>query len=624
MKGAPNPILLIHSMTYPDQLFPAGSFQTDGHPTSDYSGYKTRKMKNLKFLVFTFLVVIFASACRKDEVTTTTVIDVPEPTVFVEGRVQGRIINAANAPVEGAEVQFENQSVISDENGVFFIEGNLPQGRAPLYVKKEGYFEAYQTLSLIKEETTLTTVKLLRRGSNGIQATQGGEAIIAGQEVTVTFQPNSFVDADGNPYQGEVRVHSAYLDPTREDLQEVMPGNLLAVDTDNELQLLKTFGMVNVELEDPAGNPLQLSQNATIKMDVPAALLSDAPASIPLWHFDETNGVWLEEGAAVLENGAYVGEVAHFTWWNCDVPQNFIFLEGQLQFSSTTPQLDIRITNLTDNTTGVTNISNKGHFNGMVPKNVPLLLEVLDDCGNVLYAQQIGPFSTDTALPIIVINDPSIDIVTVSGTVENCAMQPLANGYAIMELDNGNTMVVDISSSGFLNYTFVNCGATNLDLMAIDGDELVQSTTQSFPIAPSIDLGTISACGNNVQSGLFLSMSGVDEIMTPCVATISSDSLLLLEIQADHNFDNGKVVYEFTVVDWTGNGDYIATVNTISFDTPDVVYSFDFGGASIQRVSSNEMPGDILHLLVTDVEANDSQGVSYSGAVLEIKALIVQ
>ena len=50
-----------------------------------------------------------------------------------------------------------------------------------------------------------------------------------------------------------------------------------------------------------------------------AAQMSTAPATIPLWSFNETTGIWQEEGSATKVRNAYVGNVSHFSWWNCDL-----------------------------------------------------------------------------------------------------------------------------------------------------------------------------------------------------------------------------------------------------------------------------------------------------------------
>ena len=54
-------------------------------------------------------------------------------------------------------------------------------------------------------------------------------------------------------------------------------------------------------------------------MPLDASMVANAPSQIPLWWFDEDNGYWVEEGEATLQGNAYVGNVSHFSFWNCDV-----------------------------------------------------------------------------------------------------------------------------------------------------------------------------------------------------------------------------------------------------------------------------------------------------------------
>jgi ABC-type sulfate transport system permease subunit len=101
-----------------------------------------------------------------------------------------------------------------------------------------------------------------------------------------------------------------------------MPGNLTGITINNEQKILQTYGMIAVEMEGSSGEALNIagSKQATISFPIPSAMLANAPATIPLWHFDETIGVWKEEGTATKQGNAYVGVVTHFSFWNCDVP----------------------------------------------------------------------------------------------------------------------------------------------------------------------------------------------------------------------------------------------------------------------------------------------------------------
>ena len=61
---------------------------------------------------------------------------------------------------------------------------------------------------------------------------------------------------------------------------------------------------MNVELHDAAGEKLNLAAGKTAQLTFPvsSSQVSNAPATIPTWHFDTNSGLWMEEGSAV-KNG---------------------------------------------------------------------------------------------------------------------------------------------------------------------------------------------------------------------------------------------------------------------------------------------------------------------------------
>jgi hypothetical protein len=81
--------------------------------------------------------------------------------------------------------------------------------------------------------------------------------------------------------------------------------------------------MTKVEMKDNAGNALQLKdgKEAQLTFPIPESLKDKTPNQIPLWSFNESTGLWEEEGIATLQNGVYVGTVKHFSWVNLDWPE---------------------------------------------------------------------------------------------------------------------------------------------------------------------------------------------------------------------------------------------------------------------------------------------------------------
>ena len=137
------------------------------------------------------------------------------------------------------------------------------------------------------------------------------------------FQSNSFIDViTGETYNGTVQIYAKWIDPTSPDLPFMIPGSLRAVNEDGYETGLITYGMQWVELRGSAGQELQLDtgKNATLHFPIPATLLGNAPNEIPLWNLSDDNGMWIEEGSATKLGTEYVGEVAHFSPWNVDMP----------------------------------------------------------------------------------------------------------------------------------------------------------------------------------------------------------------------------------------------------------------------------------------------------------------
>ena len=145
----------------------------------------------------------------------------------------------------------------------------------------------------------------------------------------ISLPSNSVVNvATDAPYTGTVNVAVHWIDPTAVDLDQIMPGDLRGIDETGSLKGLKTFGMTAVELTSASGELLQIAsgKKATLTMPVPPALLSNAPSSIPLWYFDEINGLWKQDGTATKTGNTYVGDVSHFSFWNCDQPGDYVQL----------------------------------------------------------------------------------------------------------------------------------------------------------------------------------------------------------------------------------------------------------------------------------------------------------
>ena len=276
-----------------------------------------------KFLIFFAALFIFSS-CQKD-------VDIPIDVVSqtYPSNIVGYVIDNNGETVANVNVTFNGLSVLTDEDGTFKFEDILVDSRHNhINFTKDGYYENTETFVGTDRGKVAIQVELVPLDfKHSFNASNSAK--IVHENITINFPENAIVDINGNNYSGEVKVSILNLDPSEDNTYAIMPGNLTAIDDNNNLGLLRSFGMLGVELRGENNETLQLNgtSKATIEYKVDEDLLADAPEELPLWHFDHSKGLWVEEGKASLSNGIYSGEVSHFSYWNFDysVPYSIIF-----------------------------------------------------------------------------------------------------------------------------------------------------------------------------------------------------------------------------------------------------------------------------------------------------------
>jgi uncharacterized protein (TIGR02145 family) len=366
------------------------------------------------------------------------VIDLGETlTITIVGVVKDEFGGA----VRGATVRAGCGSGVSagtDPYGVFILEGVVVrENLAVVSVEKEGYFSASRSFlpgESAAEGISYTYMTLLRKNLAGtVSGTSGGQVV--GEGVAIDFPTNGF-QQDGQPYTGTINVYINHIDPTSEDFHTQMPGMLMGL-MDGESRLMLSYGMIGVEISDAQGQTVQLASgsSATVRIPVMLTQQSDAPPTIPLWWFDEDLGYWVMEGEAQLDGNEYVGQVEHFSWWNCDVPVDFVFLEGVLSEDASGTELsnaEVRLIS-TSMGEGAVYTNALGQFSGMVPIDEVLTLQILLPCGPLgeyvqMHEEEVGPFSTTSSITVLIDGQ---DLNLISGSVLDCSGGLVQDGYVL-------------------------------------------------------------------------------------------------------------------------------------------------------------------------------------------------
>ena len=463
----------------------------------------------MKKIILLLLVGVLAIAsCKKDTIT----IDPPTPPidntrnfVQVNTSLAGQVVDKDNTPISNALVSFGTESISTDENGIFTFENvTVLENRAFVKVEKDGYFHGSRTFFAYSNQRSNVKISLLEKTVQGTVDASGG-TISTPEGVKLEFPSNAIANADGTVYTGTVQVAAQYLDPSADNIESIMPGDLRGITTENVEEGLTTYGMVAVELRGSNGELLNVADGKTVQLTMPvgSAQLGSAPAEIPLWYFDETNGVWKEEGKAILQGGEYVGDVSHFTFWNCDINWDLIYLDGSVLLDGVVldgASVCLTFDNGGWNTTACDYTNSNGIFSGQVPTNTTFTIDVygpIGDCGATsFYSAEIGPFTNDVTLDPIdldgsLINDNTLNV---TGSMVDCDNNPVTNGYAKIKV--GYYSFYAYTIDGTIDFAFIHCGTLtgDVEVTFYDLNGATKSEPITYPISDNIVLGEVQAC----------------------------------------------------------------------------------------------------------------------------------
>ena len=475
---------------------------------------KTLVTLSLTLLVVSLFVFI---ACNKDSSgsssnTSTNPNHIPADQT-VTASLQGRVLDENGLPMQGASVSSGTATTTTDVNGVFTFQNiSLSSRFGFVKVVKQGYFTGSRSIITNAGASNFVSISMQPRTSKGTFAAAAGGTITVTTGCTAAFDTSSVVTAATNaPYTGIVNVYATYLDPTASDLYKHMPGDLRGIDSTGNETAIQSFGMMVVELEGSAGEKLQIApgKKANLTWAIPASLQAIAPASIPLWYFNDSTGKWIEQGTATRQGTSYVGQVGHFSYWNCDAPMGTVNFKVRLidQHGNALAYNYIQFTSTTAGIRGGYTDST-GFAQGLIPKGQSLNLQVLSECGNFLGGASVGPALTDQDLGTITINVSYADL-TLTGTVVNCSNNPVDSGAITVLVDGLNYAAV--VKNGSFKLPVLRCFSTTVSVTLTATDYIALQTGSPVTIkadSGSVNAGQLSACGSSYSQLITCTING--------------------------------------------------------------------------------------------------------------------
>jgi hypothetical protein len=478
----------------------------------------------------------------------------------VTASIKGRVTDENGKPVKDAAVTSGTAATTTTINGVFRLDNvQLTKNASFVTVEKTGYLKGCRTFLANAGNINNIEIQLIPKVNRGnFQSAAGGNIVIQNGS-SVSFPANGIVNATTNAaYTGTVNVVGSYLDPLDPKLSLIMPGNLTGLTSGNEIKVLQTFGMIAVQLEGGSGEKLNLAsgKTATITMPIPSSLLANAPATIPLWYFDETKGLWKEEGSASKQGSNYVGTVSHFSFWNCDVPNNFVTLKLTLKDQNAQPAAgyQIQLRNTANNSTAYAITDSSGSASGAVPPGVSLEMKIYNKCNQLVHTQTIGPFSTATDLGAITITTAAPASITISGTVKNCALSNVTNGFADVIIDGSTYRTA--TNNGNFSITIQRCNgtATTAQIIGMDLQANQQSTSMPLNVTSgNYSTGDVIACGVSIAEFINFTIAGNPQnFIPPADSFLAYRQSSTTNIQSYSRSYNDSVNFQYTSLSFDG------------------------------------------------------------------------
>lgn len=482
--------------------------------------------------LFLFVAIALIVSCSDNESPS---VDIPQEIVISHqqdlyvGSISGVVVDENSDPLQGVTVSIGTNDISSDENGYFSLQSiELDAQGTVVTARLDNYWTLTKMVTPSKLQQNHTRMMLRSMAaSQSVVASEGG-VVNFEEEIQIDFPKNAFVNAAGEAYDGAVKVSSVYLDPDHEDFGMMSPGDFRAFNSQSELQTLVSLGMAGVELRGADNEKLQLGNDKTavLSIKVPSGA---AETEVPLWHFDESSGYWLEEGVATKVGEYYVGNVSHFSWWNCDIPFTGIRISGTIVSGRDMGVTGLPITmimtesgrNLGEEYTG-----NGGFFTGWIPKGETLTMQLTNECGGVFYEATLGPLEEDTVLPPINIST-SQNIVEVCGNLVDCDDEAVTDGYLIVRHQSGQITFIPVDGSGDFCSSVNICEATSFDMYGLDLTAQLQglNTTFDFGDSPFEDV-ELRAC-DQVAELFTYKINDEEEIVITDFRISLSDSNIL-------------------------------------------------------------------------------------------------
>lgn len=464
------------------------------------------------------LLLILFTGCREEgDLITTTTGSVPPP-VVITPTITSVIVTQDGTPVNDVTISGLGSAASINPDGTVSIDaGQLDPNGSMITISSPGFWQENRVLMPGPNggELRETFVMEPKVKAGEIDVTTGGTIEIA-ENFSVTLPANTIATmADGTPYTGQVDVYVNHDAP--EDFDEMLNSaiNAPGMMADGSMATLESYGMMDIALETPAGDPLVLDEStkAEVRMPIEEGTAMRGPDEAPFWVLDPA-GFWLPAGVATLAPGCYIVYIVSSSTCNIDIPHPTARLCGRFVDAGGFPltHSPFSVALVDGMLCGAARIDCNGEFCIDVVADSSLALSVLDPCSGEISTIITDPIALNETLNlgdiVVDLDNPAFfaNVVDCSGTAltGDGITEIWANSYGG---NDGQFFAPD------------GDGQTVVALATCDEEVIVQAFTNDFrassPVIRRASLDNIPqdfvVCGDLSSDEFFtLSIGGVE------------------------------------------------------------------------------------------------------------------
>ncbi len=247
--------------------------------------------------------------------------EVGEEDIWVRVNVSGRVFDPELNPIQGASVVFKDQIAQTDAEGHYYFEPMVVRGgRTWVKIQAPGFYDGQTAFYLFEDGTERSLATMLFPKSDSIVFDAVRGALLYNSDFSLQIPAGAIVDADGNPFEGEVTLNYSYVPPDFPNFGTGMPGGDFLIENGGSEPVMISYGIMALEARSTAtGNRLNVRSSTPAQVSVRMPNGMSFQPSAAFWTFNPGTGAWRQTSTVTVQGRTLSGTIDNFnSWTNVD------------------------------------------------------------------------------------------------------------------------------------------------------------------------------------------------------------------------------------------------------------------------------------------------------------------